>query len=78
MKNKFSYQPLLATISEWCPENDIVLITPVTEKSDRILQVGPTGQLELISTDGLVGLKTRAMNARCFCGMIRKGILVYF
>ena len=26
------------------------------------------------STKDMVGLKTRAMNARCFCGMLRKGV----
>ena len=59
---------------EFSKDNDAVLIYPVNETEDEILQVGPSGKLEMVSTKDMVGLKTRAMNARCFCGMLRKGI----
>ena len=59
---------------EFCKDNDAVLIYPVNDTDDEILQVGPSGKLEMVSTKDMVGLKTRAMNSRCFCGMLRKGV----
>ena len=61
-------------LPEFCKENDAVFIYPVNQKADEILQVGPSGKLEMVSTKDMVGLKTRAMNARCYCGMLRKGV----
>ena len=46
----------------------------MNQTADEILQVGPSGKLEMVSTKDMVGLKTRAMNARCYCGMLRKGV----
>ena len=43
---------------EFSKDNDAVLIYPVNETEDEILQVGPSGKLEMVSTKDMVGLKT--------------------
>ena len=72
-----SYFNVLFVISvklrEFCKDIGCVLVAPVTEEDAEILQKGPSDEYELVSTEGMIGAKTRAQNSRCYLGMIRKG-----
>ena len=61
-------------MEDFCKDHDAVLISPVSANAERIIQVGQSGELELVSTEEMRGLKTRAMNACTFCNMERKGV----
>ena len=61
-------------MEDFCKDHDAVLISPVSVNAERIIQVGQSGDLELVSTEEMRGLKTRAMNACTFCNMERKGV----
>ena len=61
-------------MEEFCADHDAVLVPPVNETAEHIIQVGESGFLELLPTKGMRGLKTRAMNSRTYCNMERKGV----
>ena len=65
---------LAVKLEEFCADHDAVLVPPVNETAEHIIQVGESGFLELLPTKGMRGLKTRAMNSRTYCNMERKGV----
>ena len=65
---------LTVKLEDFCKEHDAVLISPVSKDTDHILQFGESRKLELTSVEEIKGLKTRCMNASCFCNMSRKAV----
>lgn len=65
---------LTVKLEDFCKEHDAVLISPVSKDTDHILQFGESRKLELTSVEEMKGLKTRCMNASCFCNMSRKAV----
>ena len=61
-------------LRDFAKENNAVLLAPFDEESEKILQVGKSGKLEFVSTKDMIGALTRAMNSKCYCGMLRKGV----
>ena len=64
---------LTVKLEKFCDDHDAVLISPVSSTTECIIQV-VSDKLELVPTEGLRGLKTRAMNASTYCNMERKGV----
>lgn len=65
---------LTVKLEKFCKEHDVVLISPVSQDTEEIIQFGESGKLELTSVEGMPGFKTRAMNSSTVCNMSRKAV----